>query len=82
MFRLNKRLYHNPYLYQSRNIAEGFVSLLCTCVILCYGNHLIDCQIVGKSGECDVVTTSTHLENYRDCSINGTTKGQSPLTTT
>jgi len=60
-FCFNKRLYRNPYLYQSRNIAEGFVSLLCTCVILSYGNHLIDCQIVGKSGECDVVTTSTHL---------------------
>jgi len=33
---------------------------------------------VGKSGECDVVTTSTHLRSYRDCFIAMYAKGQSP----
>ena len=77
MFRLNKRLYRNPYLYQSRNIAEGFVSLLYACVILFYSNHLIDCQIVGKSGECSLVDALTHI--LRNHLVAEPEKGQCPL---
>ena len=62
-----------------------FTLTIVVCVILFYTIETIKCQIVGKSGECDVIITLTHLKTNRKCFTtkkNPAGKGNKSLNTT
>jgi len=70
---------HPPDKYRFKKILIAMIIIIITivviqkvlmfnfigCVIYLYVNILVDCQIVGKCGECDLVVTLTHTNSQQ-----------------